>query len=69
MESWVGDILNPVFDRINMIYRIFEHMVHESMRLESFNTCINPVNLVNPVENAICGVSCKYSQSATQLWK
>lgn len=48
-----------------MIYRIFEHMVHESMRLESFNTCINPVNLVNPVENAICGASCKYSQSAT----
>ena len=50
-----------------MIYRIFEHMVHESMRLESFNTCINPVNLVNPVENAICGASCKYSQSATQF--
>ena len=65
--SWVADILNPVSDRINMIYRIFEHMVHENMRLECFTTCINPVNLVNPVENAICGASCKYSQSATQL--
>ena len=40
--SWGADRLNPVFDRINMIYRIFEHMAHESMRLESFNTCINP---------------------------
>ena len=42
-------------------------MVHAGMRLDGFNICINPVNLVNPVENAICDVSCKYSQSATQF--
>ena len=40
---------------------IYEHMVHENVMLESFISFVNPVNLENPVEKAICGVPCGYS--------